>query len=52
MTSNSLFIVLCTYIHLPVTAVGPNPDSDLRFFRSYPAGLRNVGGSTRVPARA
>jgi hypothetical protein len=37
-----------------LTAVGSNPDRDFGFFMwgSYPASLRNVGGSTQVPVRA
>jgi hypothetical protein len=33
--------------HLPLAAVGSNPDRD--FGGSYPASLRNVGGSTQMP---
>ena len=37
-----------------LTAVGSNATSDLRFFMwgCYPASLRNIDGSTQVPARA
>jgi hypothetical protein len=45
---------LLTSNHLPLTAVGSNLDGDFVFFMwgSYPAYLRNVGGSTQVPVHA
>jgi hypothetical protein len=40
--------------HLPLTSVGSNPDRNFDSFMwgSYPACLRNVGGSTQIPVRA
>jgi hypothetical protein len=42
-----------TLNNLPLTAVGSNPERDFWFFMwgSYPASVRNVGGSSQVPVR-
>ena len=40
--------------HMPLTTVSLNPARDFGFFhvRGYPASLRNIDGSTQVPAHA